>query len=57
MRFLRAAQSSRSEKSPAAKEAVTNSNTFSVTPPVLTFSKTVHTASLGVSFPRLITGN
>ena len=49
-------QSFLSSKSSIAKIAVTNSKTVRETPPVFTFSKTWHTASLGVSLPKLITG-
>ena len=52
----RACQSSLSRKFSAANVAVSNSKTLSGTPPVLTFSKTVHTASFGVPFVRTITG-
>ena len=54
--FLRLSQSFLSSKSSALYEATTSSNTVSGTPPVLTFSKTRHTASLGISFSRVITG-
>ena len=40
----------------AANVAVSNSKTLSGTPPVLTFSKTVQTASLGVALVKTITG-
>ena len=35
---------------------MSSSKTLSTTPPVFTFSNTVHTASLGVSLVRTITG-
>ena len=53
---LRSSQSSRSGKSSIAKIAVTSSKTVRETPPVLTFSKTWQTASLGVSLSNRITG-
>jgi hypothetical protein len=59
-RSWRARQSSLSRKSrwtlSAANVAVSSSNTLSGTPPVLTFSKTVQTASLGVDLLSTITG-
>jgi hypothetical protein len=52
----RTAQSSFSRKLSLANVAVSNSNTFSGTPPVLTFSNTVHTASFGVPLCSRMTG-
>ena len=52
-----ASQSSRRLYSSAAKDAVTSSNTVSGTPPVLTFSKTLQTASRGVLLSNVMTGS
>ncbi len=57
MRFFRRSQSRRRLKLSAAKMAVTSSKTVSVTPPVLTFSKTWQTASLGRVPEQLDRGN